>query len=232
MRRIASKLLMLACGFALLTGPAARTARAGDRPVVLCYGDSITFGRAADMGLGPENNWPGLLAARFPSMVIVNAGKNGRKTDDLKGLETALGQNPKPGTVILLLGVNDLHQPDPAIAGQAAANMERLIRRIRAERADARILLATPVAVAPENLTEYWTQKRRLGPHSVAELEAMRKAYAELAVREGVECIDLAKIVSAAHLPDGVHPDVEGHRLLAEAFAAALARPAPAPAAH
>ena len=52
----------------------------GDPRVVLCFGDSNTWGHDAESGVrfGPSTRWPGVLAAALENSVVLEEGLNGR----------------------------------------------------------------------------------------------------------------------------------------------------------
>lgn len=74
------------------------------RVQIVCFGDSITFGRADELGIG----YPGRLQQMFPNTVVINLGVPGERTPT--GRNRAAREFPRfPGTdyIIILEGVND-----------------------------------------------------------------------------------------------------------------------------
>jgi lysophospholipase L1-like esterase len=71
--------------------------------VILCFGDSITFGRGDSTGLG----YPGRLKMMLPSATVINRGVPGENT--YTGRVRAAAEFPKyqADYIVILQGVND-----------------------------------------------------------------------------------------------------------------------------
>jgi lysophospholipase L1-like esterase len=194
---------------------------AAQAETILCYGDSITFGRFPQAGVDASNNWVALLQKDRPQSKLVNAGKNGRRSDDFAGLDGALKATPQPDRVLVLLGTNDLGKEDCSAA--VSENLAKMIATIRKQAPKAEILLLSPTNVALQNLGDWWRTNRGVGEHSPAHVEALEAALRKLAEREKTAFLSLRPVVPPEHLPDGIHPDKDGHRLIAEAIVKSLA---------
>ena len=120
-------------------------------PVVVCYGDSNTYGYdAATGGRFPKAvRWPGVLAAELAgSAEVIEEGLNGRTTiwDDpyLEGrngrtyLLPCLRSHAPVDVLVLMLGTNDLKTIFGRSAGEIAAGRRRARRRWRWARGAAR----------------------------------------------------------------------------------------------
>ncbi len=84
--------------------------------VIICFGDSITFGVRDETGLG----YPGWLNLLLPNAFILNAGISGERTPT--GLARAPGvftSIPNPDYIVILEGVNDFFLNTSAAATRA-----------------------------------------------------------------------------------------------------------------
>jgi lysophospholipase L1-like esterase len=187
---------------------------------VLCYGDSITFGRMPEKGLNETNNWVELLGSGPGAPKTVNEGKNGRRTDDMAGLQAALKKTPDATRVILLLGTNDLGKD--AVTDKSTQNMKAMIGEVRKTLPKAKILLVSPTDVVPAKLGDWWKVNRGVGEQTPGHVKALEAYLRALAAQEKVDFLSLRGVVPSEHSVDGIHPDPEGHRLIAEAIRSAF----------
>jgi acyl-CoA thioesterase-1 len=184
----------------VLVACAPRLALASDGPVIVALGDSLTAG----WGVAPDEAFPARLAERlrregYPHR-MVNAGVSGdTSAGGLRRVEWVL--RTKPEIVIVALGAND------GLRGQSVAalrdNLEAIVRRLQA--AGARVLLAG----------------MRMPPnYGAAFTEDFAAAYPAVARRTGVPLVpfllDGVAADPALNLPDGIHPNAAGHRIIAD----------------
>lgn len=201
-----------------VSGPASEASLtdpvADDRPIILAFGDSLTAG----YGLSPTDSYPTLLQQRIDGggfrYRVVNAGVSGETTaGGLRRLEWSMAGPVE--LVILALGGND------GLRGQPVAEMKSNLAAMieLAQRRGVRVILAG--MEAPPNL----------GPEYTREFRAV---YRDLARRYRVPLIPflLEGVGGRPELnqPDGIHPNVEGEKLLLEnvwrVLEPELARPA------
>jgi len=175
---------------------------ADERPVVLCFGTSLTAG----LGLDPEEAFPALLQAKIDSagfrFRVVNAGVSGETSAaGLRRIDWLLDQ---PVAVLVLeLGAND------ALRGQdlaaARRNLQEIIDRTRARHAGARVVVAG--MEAPPNLGTRYTH-------------AFRRLFVDLARANDAALVPflLEGVAGRAELnqADGVHPTAAGARIMAD----------------
>jgi acyl-CoA thioesterase I len=170
------------------------------RPVLLAFGDSLTAG----YGLAPGDSYPALLQRRIDAagyqFRVVNAGVSGDTTaGGRRRLEWSLDGDVK--LAILALGGND------GLRGQPVADMKDnladLIRQFQSR--GIRVILAG--MEAPPNLGPDYTRQ-------------FRQAYRDLARQYKIALIPflLEGIGGRPELnqADGIHPNVEGEKLLVE----------------
>jgi lysophospholipase L1-like esterase len=197
-------------------------------PVVLCFGDSNTWGwNPATKERHPaEVRWPGILRARLGSgWTVIEEGLNGRTTvwDDAvmegrngrKYLVPCLDSHRPVDVVILMLGTNDVKVrigASPHDIARGAGILVELIQRAGVPR----VILAAPPPLA--RLTEFAEQFEG-GPEKSRLLPARYRAIAE---ERGCEFFDAGSVARCSDL-DGVHIDAAEHRKLGEAFARILA---------
>jgi acyl-CoA thioesterase-1 len=168
--------------------------------VVVAFGDSLTAG----FGVAPEEAWPALVEARlrregYPYRVV-NAGVSGdTSAGGLRRVAWVL--RARPEVAIVALGANDgLRGQDP---GELRANLAGIVGRLKD--AGVRVLLAG----------------MRIPPNYGAErARDFAAVFPDVARRAGVPLmpflLDGVAADPALNLPDGIHPNAAGHRLIAE----------------
>jgi acyl-CoA thioesterase-1 len=170
---------------------------------VTAFGDSLTAG----YGLDESAAWPALLAAAHPQWQVLNAGVSGETTSGgLRRIDWVL--RARPAIVLIGLGANDgLRGQD---AAQTEANLTAIIAKVRAAGARPILLgMRLPTSLGPEFTASY------------AEL------YPRLAAAEGIPLLPFLLEGVAGNpdlnLPDGIHPNEAGHRIIAAQVGAFLA---------
>ena len=184
--------------FALLMLVAA--ADAGERPVVLALGDSLTAG----YGLAPGKAFPAqlqvALAGNGIDAKVINGGVSGdTSAGGLARLDWLLGD--KPDLVIVELGANDgLRGLDP---DGTRDNLDRIIMRVR--ETGAHVLLTG--MVAPPNLGSDYGER-------------FNAIYPALAQKHGTAFypffLDGVAMDPALNQQDGIHPTAEGVAMIVE----------------
>lgn len=169
-------------------------------PRIVVLGDSLTAG----LGLDRDEAFPAVLARRLREAgyrcEVVNAGVSGdTSAGGVRRLEWALDGDVR--VLVLALGANDGLRGLPV--AEMKANLAAIIRRAKAR--GIAVLLAG--MEAPPNL----------GPAYTAEF---REAFRALAREEQVPLVRflLEGVAGQAALnqPDGMHPNAEGARRIAE----------------
>lgn len=174
-----------------------------DTKTILCFGDSITAG----YGLEDENDaFPALLQQKIDSLklnyTVVNSGLSG---------ETSAGGKSRIDWVlhkaisifILELGANDGLRGVPL--SETRANLQAIIDTVQEKRPETTIILAG-MELPPNMGQEYTTEFRTI--------------YADLASDNNLKFIpfilkDVGGI-KALNQDDGIHPNIEGHKIVAE----------------
>lgn len=173
-----------------------------DKKHILFFGDSITAGYNLDM----EDAFPALIQQKIDSLGhqyrVTNAGVSGETSAG--GVRRVNWILQQPVDIFFLeLGGNDgLRGVDPE---NTKENLQQIINIVKEKYSGATIVLAG--MEAPPNMGEEYTGRFRELFHELAdENEVVFMPF----VLEGVAGDpDL-------NMPDGIHPTVEGHQILAE----------------
>jgi acyl-CoA thioesterase I len=169
------------------------------RPVIACFGDSLTEG----FGLDPSQSFPTLLQSELDRRGyhyrVANLGVSGNTTQDgLERLSMALEE--KPAIVLVELGANDGLRGLPIATTEA--NLAQIVEAF--QKAGSRVVLAG--ITLPPNY----------GPEYIRKFEAM---YHELAVRYKLKLIPFLLEGVGGHADlmqrDGLHPNAQGARIVA-----------------
>lgn len=184
--------------------PAAEPAEASSSlPTVVFLGDSLTAGYQ----LAEEQAWPALLAERFAADGLpfraVNAGVSGdTSAGGLARLDWVL--RAEPDVVVVELGAND------ALRGQDLAsteeNLRRIVERLRAEGV---AVLLVGLEIPPNYGPDYAARFGDLFPRLAEEYDLPLVPF----LLEGVGG------EASLNLADGLHPNAEGHRVVADVVA-------------
>jgi len=199
------------CGFIFgvgqeSSGQAANAAATGNphapapRPKIVALGDSLTVG----LGLLESESYPSLLQNKLDedgyAYEMVNSGVSGdTSAGGLRRLDWALDGDVR--VLILALGAND------GLRGLSVAEMKQNLTTIINRAREKNIVVILAGMEAPPNY----------GPEYV---QQFRSAFRDVAAKERVLLIPflLDKVAGQATLnqPDGIHPNVEGTRIVAE----------------
>jgi acyl-CoA thioesterase-1 len=176
------------------------------RPKVVALGDSLTIG----LGLLEAQSYPSLLQQKIDEegyrYEVVNAGVSGdTSAGGLRRLDWALEGDVR--VLILALGAND------GLRGLSVAEMQQNLTTIIQRAREKNILVILAGMEAPPNF----------GPEYV---QSYRAAFRSIAAKERVLFIpfllDRVAGVAALNQPDGIHPNEEGTRIVAETVWAVL----------
>jgi acyl-CoA thioesterase-1 len=175
---------------------------AGEMKRMLVLGDSLSGG----FGLKPSEAYPALLANKLRAaglnFQVTNASQTGGTTDG--GLERLPGHlKRKVDIFILELGINDAFRGVPV--DQIRNNLQQIIDRVKARNPDVRVV------IAGMQLPSYASDDY---------VFAFGKIFPDLATRNGALLVPyLLEGVAgdpSLNLPDGIHPNAAGQRVLAE----------------
>ena len=175
---------------------------ADNRPVILCFGDSLTAGFGVEPGKGYPELMQAALDAKGYRYRVVNAGISGDTTSGgVSRMAEAIAA--KPEIVLLELGGNDGLRGLPISVTRA--NLEEMIRGFQG--AGATVVLAG------------MTLPRNYGPEYIGQFE---KIYRDLAKEYKLTLIPflLEPLVSKPGMMqnDGIHPTASGYREVVPSF--------------
>jgi len=186
--------------------PPAPALSTDQRPVIACFGDSLTAG----FGLETGQSFPDLLQTELNRdgyhYRVANLGVSGDTSQDgLARLSIALEE--KPAIAIVELGANDGLRGEPVATTEN--NLAQIIEAFR--KAGARVVLAG--ITLPPNY----------GPEYIRRFEAM---YRDLAARYKLKLIPFLLEGVGGHEDlmqrDGLHPNASGARIVARTVFQAL----------
>jgi len=178
----------------------AGTVRADDRPVLVCYGDSITAGN----GLEADQAYPAFLKKRLDaagySYKVVNQGTSGATTKDAVA-ELPFVLRLHPTIVIVEFGGNDGLRGLPL--EQSQRNLDQVLTSL--QNAHVKVLLAG-ITLPPD-----------YGPDYIRSFDQM---FHDVAARHHVAFIPML-YRDLVHVPgtiqgDGIHPTAKGSAIIAD----------------
>jgi acyl-CoA thioesterase-1 len=169
---------------------------------ILFFGNSITAG----YGLEPSQAFPALIQQKIDSAgwnyTVINSGLSGETT---AGGKNRIGwvMRQKVDVFVLELGGND------GLRGveleSTRKNLQAIIDTVRAKNPDVQIVLAG--MQIPPNMGPDYTSK-------------FRTIFPELAQKNNLPLIPFLLEgvggIAKLNLPDGIHPTLEGHQIVAE----------------
>ena len=175
-----------------------------DKPRIVFFGNSLSAGYGLE---DPENqSFPGIIRKKLQAdklqFVVINAGLSGETTAGGKNRIDWILKQPV-SIFILELGGNDGLRGIPT--EETRKNLQAIIDTVKENYPEAKIVLAG--MEAPPNMGDDYTS-------------AFREIYPTLAEKNEVALIPflLQNVGGEANLnqPDGIHPNAEGAKIVAE----------------
>jgi len=169
---------------------------------ILVLGDSLSDG----FQLKRSEAYPALIANKLRdaglNLQVTNASATGGTTEG--GLERLPAHlKRKIDIFVLELGINDAFSGVPV--GQIQNNLQQIIDRVKARNPDVRVVIAG-------------MQLRNYGADDY--VSAFGKMFGELATKNGAALVpyllDGVAGDPSLNLPDGIHPNAAGHKVLAK----------------
>jgi acyl-CoA thioesterase I len=173
-----------------------------DKKVILFYGNSLTAG----MGLDMEQAFPNLIQQKLNKIredyLVVNAGLSGETSaGGFNRIDWVLQQ--KIDIFVLELGANDGLRGLPLESTRQ--NLQGIINKVKQKYPEVKVIIAG-MRVPPN-----------MGADYVSEFV---KIFPELAKNNNAKLIPFLLDGVAGNpdlnLPDGIHPNVEGHQIVAD----------------
>jgi len=185
------------------------------------YGSSITHGAAA---AGPSETWPALVARRR-GLHLTNLGFRGEcHADPFVG--RAIGESGAD-LITVKIGIN-IHNQQSLRERTFAPTVHGFLQSIRDGRPSTPLWVISPVFSleredSPQTRAGAGSQAR-VGDMTVRDMRqalreavAVRRAHGDRLISY-IDGLDLLGPADADRFPDGLHPDSEGMRLMAERF--------------
>ncbi|MDH3648375.1 MAG: arylesterase [Saprospiraceae bacterium] len=173
-----------------------------DRKRIVCFGNSLTAG----YGLEEDQSFPALLQQRMDSLGfpyhVINAGLSGETSSGgLHRIDWILRQ---PLDIFILeLGANDALRGLDLTATQS--NLQGIVEKVRTSHPQAFIMIAG--MKAPPNMGQTYTTE-------------FEQIFSDLATENGLALLPFLLDGVAAdpslNLPDGIHPNVAGQKIVME----------------
>jgi acyl-CoA thioesterase-1 len=184
----------------------ASTAQAADRPVIVCYGDSITAG----YGLQPGQSYPDALQRALDERgfhyKVSNMGTSGATSKDaVANLHSVLQVHPT--VVVVEFGGNDGLRGLPP--DQTRRNLDTILTALN--ESHIRVLLAG-ITLPPNYGSDY--------------INSFNQIFSDLAASHHVAFVpmiykDLVRVGGTIQ-PDGIHPTAKGSEIIAGTLMPAL----------
>src|SRR2546423_1762061 len=181
---------------------APRNGHAESPKSILVFGDSLSDG----FMLKRSETYPALLAKKLRAaglnFQVINASASGSTTDGgLERLPAHLKQ--RTDIFILELGINDAFRGVPT--DQIETNLQQIIDKVKARNPNVRIIIAG-MQLSGYTADDY--------------VSAFGNMFADLAAKNGAALVTyLLQGVAgnpSLNLPDGIHPNAAGQKILAE----------------
>ena len=199
---------------------------------IVMTGDSITdCGRREDplaLGGGYVRQTVALTTARYPErrLTFVNTGIGGNCVDDLQGRWQVDVLDHQPDWVTIMIGINDLHRTRDSIKDLPADVFEAGYRDIldQTKAAGARLVLLDPFYLSLEHgqATAEGDVLTRLDSY-LGVVERLAAEYQAIHVRTQDAWLRvLREVPSSRWCGEPVHPNGDGHLVMANALLAAV----------
>jgi lysophospholipase L1-like esterase len=193
---------------------------------IVFYGDSITdAGRNAEqnnnggLGVGYAALCAASLLANFPDweLEIFNRGISGNRVYDLESRLEADVLSLKPTLVSVLIGINDTWRRYdsnlPSNIDEYEETYRRILTRLR-EECHCDFLILEPFLLHTQDDLHQWRED--LDPRIQACRRIARDFGATYLPLDGVFAAAACRAPEKYWLPDGVHPSLAGHQLIAQ----------------
>jgi microsomal dipeptidase-like Zn-dependent dipeptidase/lysophospholipase L1-like esterase len=221
-RKIASRNILRVMRAAEATAARIK-ASAKSGPTIVALGDSTTAGtplfksplEAPPAGSGDERSqfayW--LMRAQ-PSWSVLNRGVNGERSDQIAARFERDVLASRPAAVIIIAGVNDVYQGRP---------VDHVTSQLRAmyDRAAAAGIPVIAGSIVPYNTATAEQNRKMHDINAWIAAEAARDANI-IAVDTRAAAASPGDRDRLSGSPDGLHPDVDGYRAMADALAPAV----------
>ncbi len=174
----------------------------------LCYGDSIVEGWCASE---PAAAWPHIVSRRH-DFDVVNLGYAGSARGELPSAQEIASL---PGDLITVAHGTNCWSRTPQSADLFRAGLHAFLDLVRAGHPKTPIVAISPILRMDAEFTP------NVFGMSLADLRGVFETVVEQRRENGdihLRLVSGRDLVPETHLPDGIHPDDDGHRLMAQAL--------------
>lgn len=185
---------------------------------LICFGDSITSG----YGIGKENSYPTHLQKDI-SLKIINAGVSGDSTFDALDRLSKDVINNNPGVVLIQFGANDFSyyvKPD-----LFKDNLDKIVKTISATTSEIYLIsfcsksMIDNLIIGDKLFFSQYNISIDINQELINLLNEYSQIYKEVSTSNGIYLIDdiwdgIWGIDELLY--DGLHPNIEGSKLMAE----------------
>ena len=169
---------------------------------ILCFGNSITAGYGLDPDLAYPTVLEQILTDKGYNYRVINAGLSGETSaGGLTRIDWVL-QN-KIDVFILELGANDGLRGLPLI--QTKSNLQSIIQKVVKKYPEAQIVIAG-MMVPPNMGQDYASEFSYVFNELATEYDALLIPF----------LLDGVGGIPALNISDGIHPNIEGHKIVAQ----------------
>src|SRR3954447_15421705 len=199
-------------------------------PIVVALGDSVTVGARRDGSVLPEQTFVALLERElrksYPEARVINSGIGGNTSSQMLARLDQDVLSHHPQVTLVMTGLNDAEYvaPGPVFLDKPrvpldvfADKLRQIIKRVRD--AGGQVLLLTPNPMSGKYL---YASQGYYKDHDInSALDIYAACVRSVALETHTDLVDVyATWIGIAgyerFLPDGVHPNREGHRRIAE----------------
>jgi acyl-CoA thioesterase-1 len=200
-----------------------------DDAVVLFQGDSVTDTRRATSVELIGNGYPKIASSWFSALYpeknvnFINRGISGNRAKDLVARWQTDCIDLKPTWVSILIGINDTWRRydsnDPTSAEAYEASYREILKRTK-EELGANLIICEPFLLPVSEERKTW--RVDLDPKIHVARELAREFNAIYIPLDGIFAAAAAKREPMFWAPDGVHPSLAGHALIAQEWLKAI----------
>jgi lysophospholipase L1-like esterase len=201
---------------------------------ILVYSDSATWGIIPHTRrrLPFEQRWPGVLELRLnaESLIkyrVVEDCLNGRRTvwedpfkegrNGLVGLQQRIEVNSPLALLIFMLGTNDFQAAHQNHAWHSAQGLARLIQAARSAPVEPGMPIPPILVVSPPSITQPSGAIARKFAGAAEKCAGLASGLRQVCADTSCSFFDAASVTTLSKL-DGIHLDVDQHRVLGESL--------------
>lgn len=187
---------------------------------ILIFGDSITQGFHDDIGGGWVNRLKIYIESTYKGSKVYNFGISGNTAVDLLNrIDSELNKNLNPDIIMFSIGLNDsqyFHDTKKYrfTTDEFRDNLNKLYKTALAY--TPKIIFLGLTNMDESKLDPIPWAKEKKSYYAAARVD-FDKVIQEFTKENNLQYISMENVVSLEDLPDGIHPNAEGHSKIFEA---------------